>query len=232
MENMTEVTKKTPAELKEKARVNRIAALERARAAKKAKAAEAIPEFSKSSDGDIKFFSETDLRFDDKGNIVGRKCDWAQWMIPKITEDIEEEIRQTEFNIKAGRVAQGKLESVRQGLQAKQKQLAKLQEQTPNFDKHKDLINKISKDVGEKIAETMSTRSEQKKGLADAHRDVEIESKPSIDISSLPQVQRMAASNGVRIVKGKITGGDAVRIWQWSKKALGENSNPDILRRD
>ena len=242
---MTEVTQKTPAEKKEQAKANRIAGMARARAARKAKLeikeVESLPEtgigeiaikVKPSDDGDIKFFSEKDLRIDGKGNITGRNCDYPQWYFPKIINDMKEEIRQSQFAIDSGKYPQGRITEAKDKLSSLKKNLSKLEETQPDFTKYKDTLYKVSQDLGSKIAEKMSTRSQQQKGLADAHRDVQIESTPSIDISDSPQIRRMADVNGVRVTNGKITGGDATRMWQWSRKAIGEDGNSEWLRRD
>ena len=236
--DMTEVTQKTPAEIrKETARANRVAAMARARAARKPKVIEVTesPALSKGdrySEGDIKFFSETDLRMDSNGNITGRNCDYPRWYFPKMIQDAKEEIRSKKFSIDSGKYPQGRIAEAKDSLREAEKRLAQMEEKQPDFSRYTDTLAEIADGLGKRLSDTMSTISQQKKGLGDPHRDVLIDTTPSIDISSLPKAARLAEANGFRITKGKLTGSDALRLWQLSRTAIGESGNSEWLRKD
>jgi hypothetical protein len=214
--------------------------LARARAAKKEKlkftelteSAVLTKKSSSYGNGDVRFFSETDLRKDDKGNITGRNCDYPRWYFPKIVQDLKEEIRQKKFAIDSGKYPQGRLAEAKEGLSNAEKRLTQMQDSLPDYSANKDVLAKMSSELGEKIKETMSSRSEQKKGLADPHREVTIDTTPCIDISSSPELRRLADVNGVSHTKGKVTGCDAGKMWQWCRRAINEPSNLEWLRKD
>jgi len=181
---------------------------------------------------DVVFFSETDLRKDAKGNITGRNCDYPRWYFPKMIQDKKEEIRQKKFAIDSGKYPQGRLSEAKESLAAAEKQLSKMEESLPDFTSKRDLIVKMSEDLGKKIAETMPSRSEMQKGLDDPHKLIQIDTTPCIDVSASPNVRRMAEINGFKTVKGKVTGGDAIKMWQLCRTAIGESGNAEWLRRD
>ena len=181
---------------------------------------------------DVRFFSEKDLRLDPKGNITGRNCDYPQWYFPKMINDLKEEIRSKKFSIDTGRVSQARLHDTKQSLASSEKQLTKLQESIPDFSRQKDTIAKIADDLGKKLAERMPTRSQMQKGLADSQRMVQDDVSHCVDISDNPKIQRTADLNGFPVVKGKLRGGDATKLWQLCQTSLGSSGNPEWLRRD
>jgi len=180
---------------------------------------------------DVRFFSETDLKTDAKGNI-SRTCDYPRWYFPKMIHDLKEEIRSKKFSIETGRVAQARLHDAKQSLAASEKQLAKLEEATPDFADKKDLLVKVSIDLGSKISATMPSRGDMQKGLDDPQRLVKTDTTYCIDVSDSPKVARLADINGFRMVNKKLRGGDAMKLWQLSRAAVGEDSNTEHLRRD
>ena len=144
--------------------------------------------------------------------------------------DLKEEIRSKKFSLETGRVAQSKLYDVKQSLAASEKQLAAMQESVPDFSKDKDMLVKVSEEIGEKIAERMPTRSQMQKGLDDPQRLVQTDVTHCIDTT--PQVRRMAEINGFKTEKGKLKGGDAIKLWQLCRSAVGEDANSEWLRKD
>lgn len=181
--------------------------------------------------GQIRFFSETDLRTDEKGNITGRNCDYPRWYFPKIINDKKEEIRQKKFAIESGTYPQGRLQEAKESLRAAEKQLAKLEESQPEFSRYKDVLAGCADELGAKIAETMPTLSQMKRGLDDPHKLVQVDTTPCIEVTSA-KVANLAAVNGFKITNKKMTGGDAVKLWQLCRTAIGESGNPEWLRRE
>lgn len=190
-----------------------------------------MTETKKEDSGAIKLFSETDLRTDDKGNITGRNCDYPRWYFPKIINDKREEIRQKKYAIESGRYPQGRLQEAKDGLRTAEKQLSKLEEAMPDFSKNRDTLAGIADELGQSIAETMPTISQMKKGLDDPHRLVQVETTPCIEVKSA-RVANIANANGFKITNKKLTGGDATKLWQLCRTAIGESGNPEWLRRD
>lgn len=190
-----------------------------------------MTEIKKEDSGAVKFFSETDLRTDDKGNITGRNCDYPRWYFPKIIQDKKEEIRQKKFDIESGRYPQGRLQEAKEGLRTAEKQLAGLESQQPDFTKYRDVLAGAADELGEEIAARMPTLSQMKKGLDDPHKLIQIETTPCIEIKSA-RVANLASVNGFKTTNKKLTGGDATKLWQLCRTAIGESGNPEWLRKD
>lgn len=190
-----------------------------------------MTEIKNGDTGMIKFFSETDLRTDDKGNIIGRNCDYPRWYFPKILSDKKEEIRQKKFAIDSGKYPQGRLPEAKESLKLAEKQLSKLEESQPDFSKYRDVIAGAAEELGASIAETMPTLSQMKKGLDDPHKLVAIDTTPCIEIKS-PKLASLAYANGFKTTNKKLTGGDAVKLWQLCRTSIGESGNPEWLRKD
>ena len=97
-------------------------------------------------------------------------------------------------------------------------------------DKTKDKLFKVHKELGAKIADAMFTRSDMKKGLADAHEEARRMDTPVIKIGS--DMSDIARACNVNPIDGMVSRNQAEKIWKISSRFLGENSNIESLRRD
>ena len=180
----------------------------------------------KASDEPIMFFTESDI------DPVTKKIKntYPTYFNRKQKEDLEEEIRKMEKGLDNKYYQADDIGRVRETLSRAKKSLETLQEQAPSMEKNKDRIYNMTKELGEKIAPAMFSRSDMMKGTADAHEEARRMSEPTIELS--PELVGTALANGMKVHGRMVTRDDAVRLWQFGKRTLGELSDAEILRRD
>lgn len=228
---MTEVTvEKTPAEIKkEQAKANRIAAMARARAARKTKivmteiSTETNIEPSKLFNPVIKskeivWFGEVDLN-----KKTGMPAsDYPAWYHDIQIEDLKEEIKASEKALDLDLYKGKDLMRMREQLSIKKNRLNQIEGSKPVItDIDKDKIAKSRQSLGSKIGASMFTSSEMMKGTADAHVEAERMVKPCIKIDNEYEAS-LVKSCGMHIVDSKISRNNAERIWKIQGKILGE----------
>jgi hypothetical protein len=216
------------AEIKNK----RLAALARARDAKRM--ADKFPKdqapaikVNPGSDSPIIFFTESDI------DPVTKKIKntYPTYFNRKQRDDLEEEIRKMEKGLSNNYYHPGDVPGVKENLKKAKNSLEKIHEHAPVFEKRKDDIYRMTKDLGGVIGDSMFTRSDMMKGLADAHEEARRMSEPVIEVN--PVMAGIAVANGM-LVSGdrKMTRNDAIRLWQLGRKSLGEMCDAETLRRD
>ncbi len=190
--------------------------------------AEAISESIKESQVDdetIQFFTEMDI--DSKGRI---KHTYPIYFERLQEQDIREEIRRTETGLENKYYSGAGIGEARERLKKAKDSLDKLLEIRPKFDKQKDSINRLTKELATVITPSMYRRKDVSKGLVDAHQEARKMVEPVITLT--PWAQKVAITNGIRVKDGKVSRDDASRLWQMGREALGEERNIEILRRD
>jgi hypothetical protein len=174
----------------------------------------------------IMFFTEADL--DPKGRI---KHQYPVYFNRKQKDDIQEEIRRLKTGIDKKLFPDGVMGEAREKLRKAEDALERMETMRPDFEKHKDRIAKLRDELGTGISDSLFTRDEMKKGLADAHEEARRMSEPVITLS--PSAAGVAVQNGIRITGDrKVSRTDATRLWQMSREALGEMRDVEVLRRD
>jgi hypothetical protein len=181
----------------------------------------------KSSDEPIVFFTEADI----DPNTKKIKNTYPTYFNRKQRDDLEEEIRKMEKGLANNYYQQGDIGKVRDTLAKARASLDKIQEYAPVFEKQKDRIHEMNKDLEERIRPSMFTRSDMMKGLADAHEEARRMSEPIIELS--PEMAGTALANGMNVHPGnRVSRDTAIRLWQFGRKALGEMTDAESLRRD
>jgi hypothetical protein len=222
------LTKPNIAELKTKAARDRMA---KARAARVKKPIPEVPispaiKIEKVLDEPIMFFTESDI------DPVTKKIKntYPTYFNRKQKEDLEEEIRKMEKGLENKYYQADDIGKVRETLSRAKKSLETLQEHAPSMEKNKDRIYNMTKELSEKIAPAMFSRSDMMKGTADAHEEARRMSEPTIELS--PELVGTALANGMKVHGRMVTRDDAVRLWQFGRRTLGELSDAEVLRRD
>ena len=180
----------------------------------------------------ITFFSEIDMN--DKGKI---NTTFPSWYFDKVIEDKEESIRKMTYAIKNNHVPPDRLFQYQENLSKEKESLDKILEAKPKIGKYKDKIASVvgtnDKDFGSlggKIADAMFSRDQMMKGLADAHTEADRMVKPCIGLS--PEETTIAKAANVRVELGnKVSRNAAEIIWKLGRKAIGESTDTEILRR-
>lgn len=234
MENTTEVTNKTPAEIKkETAKANRVAAMARARAARKTKVKEvvevkdSVPAIKVSADDSaINFFTEIDL--DKNGNP---KASYPFYHNPRQIEELKEDKRRLEKAISSGFVDADHLPEAKSRIAQYTQQLEAIEKHKPEMEKNIDKIDKMSKTLAGVIAPSMFTRKEMRDGLVDPHEEARRMSEPIITLP--PELCSTAIKNGIPVNGDrKVSRDGAVRLWQMCQRRLDRSPDAEYLRKD
>ena len=177
---------------------------------------------------EFKFFGEVDLN--SKGNI---SAELPAWTFSQLIDDLEEEIRTNEINLTDTSINP----ETRGKLLAKDKQMKERLEKiiTSKPKVNTDVVYSIvGKDMsggslGEKISESMFTRDQMIKGIADAREEARRMSEPIISLSG--KEVAMANGCGIKLREGKVSRDEAIKVWRIGRKYLGELSNAELLRK-
>lgn len=95
--------------------------------------------------------------------------------------------------------------------------------------KQRDDLMKIYDTLGERISESMYSRSDMQRGLADAHEEARRQKMACIDPGDIGDIMDQF---NVTPIQGKISRDNAVRMWKVLGRALGRGTNYEALRRD
>ena len=83
--------------------------------------------------------------------------------------------------------------------------------------------------LSDQLRDAMPSRSDMKKGLADAHEEVRRMTTPIIDVRGKT---KMLSNMGIEAKGGKITRTQAAKAFKIVGRVLGEPTNIEYLRRD
>jgi superfamily II RNA helicase len=176
------------------------------------------------------FFSESDMATDRNG-AKHISSEYPMWYNRQMLEELKEDITMAEFELKSGRIKDDKLPQARARLKSLQNKMEEVEKSMPKLqDKDVDKLAKVRKELGKEIASRMYSRSDMKKGLADAHEEVRRMETPSISLS--PEMHELAAACNVKPTDGKVSRTQAEKIWKITSRYLDESSNTESLRRD
>lgn len=175
---------------------------------------------------DVAFYGKVDI------NKHGKEgSEMPAWYFRQHKEEIENNITQVEASIARGEIAEDKRPQILADVRRMKEKLDAINESHPNFNgKNQDAISKVTDTLGQKIAESMYTRSDMMRGIADPHEEARRMADPCIKLEGDEYL--LAKKSGCRISRdGKVSRTDAERVWKLGRRALGENSNSEILRR-
>ena len=218
---MKEVSEERKAEIK----ANRVAAMARAREAKKLKLTEVKEEpkdiFNEKSD--IKWFAEVDIN-----SKTGKpSADYPGWYFEQRLAEQEEEIRGLENAIDMDLYKGLKKKEAVQRLSAMKKRHDQILESKPNLrGADKDRIAKVANDLGERIKATMPNYSDMQRG-ATGTVDIEAEARrmvlPCIEVKSAEEAD-LFKQRGIEIVNGKVSRNQAITAWKIMSKSIGADT--------
>jgi len=171
----------------------------------------------------IQFFGEADC--DKDGNITS---EMPSWYLERHIEELEESINRKETALKFNRIVSDQVPRMQAEVKAEKEKLKKIRESKPVVEgAAKDRCAKTYESLKKQIRESMPTRKQAKDGLANPYDELKRLKEKHITISP-----EMAASLGVKSDHGKISGDEANKCFQILGKVLGEQTNPESLRRD
>ena len=175
---------------------------------------------------DFQIFGSVDLN--EKGQV---KSTYPSWYFDHLKEDLENEVNRLETDIKFDRIPKSELHIAKERLAQKRDKLLNLDQAALQLKgKQKDKVSKVYDELGKEISESLFSRSDMKKGLADAREEMHRMTEPCIEVRG--DAMNIAKACNVKITKGKVSRDGAAKVWKILGKALGEKSNIEHLRKD
>jgi len=175
---------------------------------------------------EFQIFGSVDLT--DKGQV---KSVYPSWYFDHLKEDLQREVDRLETQIRLDQIPRSELAIAKERLKQKQEKLLNLDNAAVTLrGKQKDKVYKVYEEIGQQISGAMFSRSDMKKGLADAREELNRMTEPCIEVKG--DSMRIAQACNVRVTKGKVSRDGAAKVWKILGKALGERSNVENLRRD
>lgn len=176
---------------------------------------------------DVKFFGEADR----KGRHADGKItsEYPAWYFDAQTEDLQEEIEHKQRQIAQGLVPPSEMPYAREALKKQEETLERIMSKPKLTGKDKDEAAKFYESLSEQICDSMPSRSDMKKGLADAHEEVRRMTTPIINVRGQT---KLLANMGIEAKGGKVSRNQAAKAFKIIGRVLGEPTNIEYLRKD
>ena len=173
---------------------------------------------------DITFFGSSD--YNKNGEV---SSEYPVWTFETHIDDLKESVASKERLIANGGIEPSELIYAKEALAKDKKRLEEIEVSRPTFSEAvSNKAYKEYKDLGEKISESLFTRSDMEKGLANPQEEMRRMSKPCITVS--PDIAKMC---NVRVgPDNKVNRNDASKIYKIVGHYFGENTNVEALRKD
>ena len=183
---------------------------------------------------EIQFFGEADHSYGERG-AKKISSTYPGWYFDVHKENLKEDIAYNERMLEMDLVPKTEVNVTKEKLAQKKKRLKEIETSKPKFNgPDKDRYMKLKADLGEKIAESMFSRDEMKKGLADAHEEARRMSEPCIRVDS--NEAAMLTGMNISMVRDgnafKVSRNQASKAWKMLRKLSDESPNVESLRRD
>jgi hypothetical protein len=180
----------------------------------------------KEEKAEFTIFGSADLS--EKGKV---KSQYPSWYFDHLKDELQNDISRIETDLKFDRIPKSEVAITQERLAQKKEKQKELDRSCVELKgKKKDQVAGVYSELGEKISEQMFSRSDMKKGLADAREEMKRMTEPSIEVKG--DAYKLAQACNVRVTKGKVTRDGAGKIWKILGKALGNHSNVEHLRKD
>lgn len=218
------ITEERKAEIK----ANRVAAMAKAREARKNKKLTEITEDKKAIDvlnenSKIKWFAEVDINAK-----TGRpSADYPGWYFEQRIAEQENEISSLEKALDMDLYKGLKKKEALLKLEALKKRHNQILESKPNLrGKDKDRIAQVVKELGERIKATMPNYSDMQRG-ATGTVDIEAEARrmvlPCIEVKTAEEAD-LFKQRGVEVINGKVSRNQAITAWKIMSKVIGADT--------
>lgn len=183
---------------------------------------------------DIQFFGEADHSYGERG-AKKISSTYPGWYFDVHRENLKEDIAMTENSLNMDLIPKTEVNVTREKLAQKKKRLKEIEASKPKLSgPDKDRYMKLKDKLGEKISESMFTRDEMKKGLADAHEEARRMTEPCIRVDS--NEAEMLSGMNVSLTRDgtafKVSRNQASKAWKMLRKLSDESPNVESLRRD
>lgn len=177
---------------------------------------------------EINFFGSMDRKGKTKDGAI--TSEYPAFYFNVQLDDLKEETERQERQIELGLVPPSELPYVKAEVARNKDRMNEIEQSYPKLsDKEKDAVYATYKDLGEKISDSMFTRTDMKKGLVDAHEEARRMSEPIIPIKGQ---EKFFHNMGITAKQGKVSRNDAAKAYKIMGRFLGENTVIERLRKD
>lgn len=174
----------------------------------------------------MKLFGKDDC--DQFGKV---KSEYPVWYYSVHIDDLEESVASDKRRLNRGEVLASTAATFKADLARKEQKLNDIKSNTPTLSvKERDLLNKLRKELEPKIADSLFSRSDMMKGLADGHEEARRMVKNIIPVE--PDLAKFLGFCNCNVVKGKASRNALAKAFKLTGKLLGESTNIEILRKD
>jgi hypothetical protein len=177
----------------------------------------------------VEFYGAVDKN--KKGEIASHM---PAWYLTQHKEELDKNIDELQSALDRGLVPDVEKELARTRLAQFKQKKSDIDESQPVFtDSQKDAIDKVQKSLGKKIADSMYTRSDMMRGTADAHEEARRMADPCIKLSGEEFILAKKAGLKISMIRGDamVSRTDSERLWKFCRKANGEATNTELLRK-
>lgn len=180
---------------------------------------------------DIQFFGAIDRKGKKEDGVIS--SEYPAWYFTNQIKNLKESIERKRRSLKRGDVDPSQKPYIQAELQQEELKLSEIMEKgMPKIDdKDKDSLHKIYKELEGRIQDSMFSRDEMMKGLADAHEEARRMTTSCIDVKGAHGSISMFKNVGITPRDGKVSRNQASRMYKIIGRYLGENTNVEALRR-
>jgi len=172
----------------------------------------------------IEFFGEADRN--SKGEVTS---EMPAWYFTKHMRDLKESLDRKNREIDRGDIPRQSVPIVAQEIKKIEKKIDELKAGCPKLiGGQKDKLAKAYHDLQNKIKESLPTRLENEKGVADPYKELDRMKNHHIQVDP-----ELAKACNVSVTKdGKVNGDGANKMYKLFGRRLGENENVEKIRRE
>lgn len=175
---------------------------------------------------EVMFFGKVDRN--KKGTV---SSEYPAWAMGTHIEELEESIHQKKTVLERKLYIPGEEMNIKATLDREEKRLSEIKESRPALETaDENRVYKGYKEVGKKIADSLFSRDDMERGLANPHEEKNRMVKPCIEID--PELAVACNIPAERIKDNKVSRNDAARIYKIIGSYFGENTNIEALRPD
>uniref|UniRef100_A0A6M3JID8 Uncharacterized protein n=1 Tax=viral metagenome TaxID=1070528 RepID=A0A6M3JID8_9ZZZZ len=176
----------------------------------------------------VEFFGAVDR----KDRKAGEKIvsEYPAFYFTTQIDELQERIESSERALKSGAINPAAIPELKASIQRDTQRLNEINKSHVKLTgKDKDEAYKLYEHLGKEIQDSMFSRSEMMKGLANPHEELKRRTTPFIPVGKYGEVFK---NIGIIPEKGKVTRNQASRMYKIIGKVIEENTNTEHLRKD
>ena len=176
----------------------------------------------------VEFFGSVDRK---DGKPDGRiTSEYPAFYFTTQIDELAENIARNERAIESGAINPQSVPELKAEIKRDKQRLSEINKSHIKLtDTDKDEAAALYKNLADQIQDSMFTRSDMMKGLANPHDELKRMKTPLRPVGKNGKVFKKM---GINPVKGKVSRTQAARVFKILGKVLGENTNTEYLRKD